>query len=202
MKNLHFTTLLIILLVSASSSVFAANATSLLLLEDANLRSGPGTEFPIITTLYADTEVSSLKREDQWVQIDVPDIEKQGWIHSSLVKENLFSSVAGRIQPVIGIIDIQRVLNESKPGIAAKEKFDQLREINEQKSFEKIEEQIVAGIIVEIQTIVTSYAAQNGYTHILNKNSGAVFYYDDVFDITSDIINTYNQQVRQSNRHP
>ncbi|MCJ7603292.1 MAG: OmpH family outer membrane protein, partial [Desulfobulbaceae bacterium] len=54
---------------------------------------------------------------------------------------------------------------------------------------------IIRPVIAEIQSIVEKYAMEKGFTHVLNKNSGSIFYNDVSFDITNDIIREYDRQV-------
>ena len=183
-----------------SMSVSASGSTlDSVITRDANLRSGPGTDFTVITALYAGTRVSWIKSENQWVQVNIPALKKQGWIHFSLVKRIPSTSSHILPQSVIGIIDIQRVLNESIQGIAAKEKLDHIQKSSGSEQIENTEKQIISGILLEIEVIVTAYAQKNGFTHILNTNSGAVFYHDTVYDITNDIIREYNEQLQLNN---
>jgi len=133
------------------------------------------------------------------VQVNIPALKKQGWIHFSLVKRIPSTSSHILPQSVIGIIDIQRVLNESIQGIAAKEKLDHIQKRSGSEQIENTEKQIISGILLEIEVIVTAYAQKNGFTHILNTNSGAVFYHDTVYDITNDIIREYNEQLQLNN---
>jgi len=166
------------------------------------MRQGPGTDFPIITTLRQGTRIYQTQYQDQWAQVNVSGMKKTGWVHSSLVRETpATSNVSPKI--LIGIIDIQRVLNESMQGHAAKKRIEHLKSKNEDIYVDlTIEEQILSGIIVEIQAVVESYARSHGYTHILNKNSGSVFYYKALYDITDDIIKEYDHQVDENSLKP
>ena len=175
------------------TSAFGAKLNGVIT-QDANLRTGPGTDFPVITTLHTSTSIFWLKEENQWIEIEIPGVNK-GWVHSSLVKKNISAAVSLNTQASIAVIDIQRVLNESGPGKAAKEKLTMLQQDKETTGRESIEEQIISDVLLEIQFIVETYAQKHGYTHVLNKNSGALFYHEPFYDITSDIIKKYDQRI-------
>jgi uncharacterized protein YraI len=186
--------------ISADQNNVAANG---IILQDANIRKGPGTNYPIISALLQGTEIIKKQQQGQWLEVDAFIIGKTGWVHSSLVEETPASlmeetAATSHISPIIliGIIDIQRVLNESRQGHATRKRIEHLKSKNEDIYVDlTIEEQIVSGIIVEIQAVVEAYARSHGYTHILNKNSGSVFYHDEIYDITDDIIKEYDLQV-------
>lgn len=207
MKHLIISTLAIILFyfsatlpaISADQSNVVANG---ILLQDANMRTGPGTNYSIISALLQGTEIIKRQQQGQWLEVDAFIIGKTGWVHSSLVEETLTASyVSPKI--LVGIIDIQRILNESMQGQAAKKRIEHLKSKNEDIYVDlTIEEQIVAGIIIEIQAVVEAYARSYGYTHILNKNSGSVFYHDALYDITDDIITEYDHQVDGNSGKP
>lgn len=200
MRHLIISTLAIILFhfsvtlpaISADQNNTVANG---IILRDANIRKGPGTNYPIISALLQGTEIIKKQQQGQWLEVDAFPVGKTGWVHSSLVGETPATShVSPKI--LIGIIDIQRVLNESMQGHEAKKRIEHLKSKNEDIYVDlTIEEQIIAGIIIEIQAVVESYARSHGYTHILNKNSGSVFYHDALYDITDDIIEEYDHQV-------
>lgn len=166
------------------------------IVHDANLRSGPGTEFSIIRVLRKGTQIHRQHQQGQWVRMDVFSIDKTGWVHSSLL-ENIPSSAPAEIpqQAMIGVIDIPKVLNESKQGKAAKKRFELIHDDEHNQESESAEKQIISTVIIEIQAVVESYARRHGYTHILNKDSGSVFYHDALYDITNAIIKEYDQQV-------
>ncbi|MBI5559440.1 MAG: OmpH family outer membrane protein [Deltaproteobacteria bacterium] len=103
----------------------------------------------------------------------------------------------------IGVIDIQQVINQSKRGREAREKFEALRRAGgEQQNMDGAEEKIISGIITEIHAIVETHAAQKGLTHILNENSGSIFFHDGSTDITDDIIKEYDRQATMGKTSP
>lgn len=207
MKHTIFSILAVIVVtcflpLHATSSDGNNSASNGIILQDANMRTGPGTDFPVITSLLTGTEILKIQNQGQWAEVKVSRTGKTGWVHSSLVEE---ASTTSQVFPeiIVGIIDIQRILNESMQGQAAKKRIEQLQSDNEDEYVDlTIEEQITSGIIIEIQAVVESYARSHGYTHILNKNSGAVFYHDALYDITDDIIEEYDHQVDGNSRKP
>lgn len=165
-----------------------------IIIQDANMRTGPGTDSPIITVLRQGTRIYRRQHQGQWVQVDVSDMGKTGWIHSSLAGTDSSTDQAFP-KAIVGIIDIQKVLNESKQGKTAKKRIELAQGNSQNQNTASAEEQIITGIIIEIQAVVESYARSHGFTHILNKNSGSVFYHDALYDITDDIIEEYDHQV-------
>lgn len=302
------------------------------ILQDANLRTGPGTQFNVMTALLKGTKIEKKKRRNNWLLIQVPILDKTGWVHYQLIQNqqckkfppvktikptateaapppapqtkheltaqekpvavpmikkervptaniktktpdapekkiteksdkaevtaidppastrqktlpeqkaqqeshrkpeptvlataphidapDLADAVAtppppakieapvlpsgtvynraARSAAVIGIIDIQNVINNSKRGKAARGKYEKLRLAGQKQNIDLAEEELITNVIIEIQAIVETFALQHGFTHILNKNSGAVFYNDSSYNITDDIIREYDRQV-------
>ncbi len=74
-----FTTLLI------SSSALAAEYKSVTT-DNANVRTGPGTNYPASMELFKGYPLKVLKKQGEWYKIS--DFEKDsGWIHKSIVKK-------------------------------------------------------------------------------------------------------------------
>jgi len=109
-------------------------------------------------------------------------------------KKTATEQPSARPLPLIGVIDVQQVIDRSQRGMAAREKFEELRRSGQTEQLDRAEEEIISGVIVEIRSIVEAYAREKGFTHILNSNAGAVFYNDDSFNITDDIIRAYDRQ--------
>ena len=59
------------------------------LVEGANVRAGPGTDFPVVGGLYENEQAALLARnpDGDWVQVQLP--ESVGWIFSSLVETSV-----------------------------------------------------------------------------------------------------------------
>jgi uncharacterized protein YgiM (DUF1202 family) len=53
----------------------------------ANIRRGPSTRVNIISVAKKGQEFWLLNKKENWYQIWLSDLEKKGWIHSSLVRE-------------------------------------------------------------------------------------------------------------------
>jgi len=54
--------------------------------DNANIRSGPGTEFPVAMELFEGYPLKVLKKQGEWYQ--VIDYENDtGWVHDSIVKK-------------------------------------------------------------------------------------------------------------------
>ncbi len=60
-------------------------APSVIIIKDkCNVRSGPGTNFPILFTVERGVPFRVLKRKESWINVRHSDGDK-GWIHKSLV---------------------------------------------------------------------------------------------------------------------
>ena len=64
-------------LVGKIPAVITRNVTS-------NIRSGPGTNHPVLFSVEKGIPFKVLKRKDKWIQIEHADGDK-GWIHKSLI---------------------------------------------------------------------------------------------------------------------
>lgn len=209
------------LLLLSATVTWAAPADGAVIAEDANLRTAPTETAPIITPLRRGTEVMIQVRHKEWVKVEVPGRAEPGWVHSSLIKEKPDVQLAQTdekkiiaaeqqkitrkntpqaqqpdrpIQMIIGVIDIQQVINQSLRGRQARERFEEMRGAGQTGQLDQLEKEMISHVIAEIQSIVEKYATNKGFTHVLNKNSGSVFYNDASFDITNDIIREYDRQ--------
>lgn len=69
----------------ASTSVFAAEYLSITT-DNANIRSGPGTNYPAAMELFQGYPLKVEKKEGEWYK--VTDFENDaGWVHTSIVKK-------------------------------------------------------------------------------------------------------------------
>jgi len=196
-------------------------AAGAVIVEDANLRTSPAGTARIITPLPKDTKVVMKVRLKEWVKVEVPGLAETGWVHCSLIKENPGLHVAqtdekkiieagpqkiskknppkekqpDRPMQIIGVIDIQQVVNQSVRGREARERFEEMRRAGQTEQIDRVEKEMIRPVIAEIQSIVEKFAMEKGFTHVLNKNSGSIFYNDVSFDITNDIIREYDRQV-------
>ena len=64
---------------------FLRNVT--VIADRANIRRGPSTRVNIISVAKKGQEFWLLNKKENWYQIWLSDLEKKGWIHSSLVRE-------------------------------------------------------------------------------------------------------------------
>lgn len=96
----------------------------------------------------------------------------------------------------IGVLDLQKVINQSRRGRAARARYDELRRTGDTADLEQAEEELITGVILEIREIVEAYAVKQGYSHIMNKNSGSIFYNDPLYNITDEIIREYDSRSR------
>ncbi len=63
--------------------------------DNVNVRSGPGTEFPVAMELFKDYPLKVVQKKGDWLK--VTDFEKDsGWIYSSLVKPGSTVIVNGK----------------------------------------------------------------------------------------------------------
>jgi len=69
-----------------------------------------------------------------------------------------------------------------------------LKQTSTEEELAQIEKNMLSTIVLEIKVIVESYAAQNGFSHIINENSGSLFHFDRTYDVTGDILKLYDQR--------
>ena len=68
-----------------ASSAFAANYLSVTT-DNANVRTGPGTKYPVAMELFQGYPLKVLKKQADWYKVS--DYENDsGWIHESIVKD-------------------------------------------------------------------------------------------------------------------
>ena len=67
-----------------AKSVLGRAATVITIKDDCNVRSGPGTKYPVRYILDREIPLKVLTRKGRWLKIEHEDGE-QGWIHASLV---------------------------------------------------------------------------------------------------------------------
>ncbi len=232
LKSLFFVCLTALLPLSAGADTCPEDHG--IIRQDANLRGGPGQSFQVITPLLKGTRVAILTKQGKWLNLEVPEIDQSGWVHSDLVKKepctpplqpevikatnskkpkkteqgplkehknpslqvtrDLPVPTSDKPAMLAGVIDIQRVIMESRNGIAARKKYEEIKHSSTHEDIEQFEKDIINSVIMEIQSVVESYARAHGFTHILNKNSGSIFYSDGALDITSEIIKEYDRK--------
>ncbi len=88
------TTILLFALFLVPSLCFGAKVVSVKK-DNVNVRSGPGTEFPVAMELFKDYPLKVVQKKGDWLK--VTDFEKDsGWIYSSLVKPGSTVIVNGK----------------------------------------------------------------------------------------------------------
>ena len=67
-----------------SRAVLCSAATVITIKEDCNLRSGPGTKYPVRFVLDPEIPLKVISRKGRWLKVEHEDGDR-GWIHASLV---------------------------------------------------------------------------------------------------------------------
>ena len=67
-----------------SDKLLGKQATVITVKDKANVRSGPGTKYPVIFTTEKGVAFKVLKRQGKWIKIQHPDGD-HGWIYKTLV---------------------------------------------------------------------------------------------------------------------
>jgi len=81
------------------------------------VRTGPGEDFKVITQLKINTAVEEITRLNDWVAVQLPGMDKNGWIHSSML------APSANAAPATGSkVTVKPVMEEkmSAPAMAAK----------------------------------------------------------------------------------
>jgi SH3-like domain-containing protein len=85
-RQLKVLVVLTSLCIFVAAPAFAAQFLSVIT-DNANVRTGPGTKYPVTMELFDGYPLKVLKIEGEWYKVE--DFEKDtGWIHQSIVKEN------------------------------------------------------------------------------------------------------------------
>lgn len=114
-----------------ATSAFAANFLSVTT-DNANVRTGPGTKYPVAMELFQGYPLKVLKTQGEWYKVS--DYEKDtGWIHNSIVKS----------QDTV-IVDAQKSLNmrsgpsKNNPVVADVERGVVLKKISREGKWTKV----------------------------------------------------------------
>lgn len=114
-----------------STSAFAATVLSVAT-DNANVRTGPGTKYPVAMELFQGYPLKVLKTQGEWYKVS--DYEKDtGWIHNSIVKK----------QDTV-IVDAQKSLNmrsgpnKKNPVVADVERGVVLKKISSEGKWTKV----------------------------------------------------------------
>ncbi len=194
---------------------------------NVNLRKGPDTVYPVIATVSKGDEIIEKSRQGDWVKVELPGRSIVGWMFADLIElertehvsmspdvsktqvsgtpkktdRPVVAAPAARApQPAlmkIGVIDIQKIIDQSSKGRKMISYYSVLSKTKTKEELDKIDQQLINDILKDIKIIVEKYARQRGYTHVFNSNTGAVFYRDEQFDITDDIIDIYDKEYEE-----
>ena len=96
----------------------------------------------------------------------------------------------------IGVVNMQRVIEESNKGIEARKYFEGLFSLRSEEELGNVEMNLINEIIKDIEIIVKEYAEKEGFTYIKDKLESGVIYNDESFDVTDEIIELYNRKVK------
>jgi hypothetical protein len=120
-----------------------------------------------------------------------PKVGKDGqWHPESTFNENMTFK--------IGVVDVQRVLDESKKGLEAMNYIEGLYSLRSNEELIRTEQVLIEEIVKDIEYIIREYAESGGYTYITEKTEGGVVFSEDQFDVTQAIINLYDKKVAAS----
>lgn len=115
----------------SATSTFAASYLSVTT-DNANVRTGPGTKYPVAMELFQGYPLKVLKKQGEWYKIS--DYEKDtGWIHNSIVKNS--DTV---------IVDAKKSLNmrsgpsKNNPVVADVERGVVLKKISKEGNWTKV----------------------------------------------------------------
>jgi Bacterial SH3 domain len=71
-----------------ATAALAASGDALLVTgSNVNVRAGPGTEAGVLIRVGQNEPAIERFRQDDWVEVDLPDQDVRGWIHESLLTE-------------------------------------------------------------------------------------------------------------------
>ncbi len=95
----------------------------------------------------------------------------------------------------IGVVDLQRVIDESQKGIEARRHFEGLISLRSKEELRMVEQQLISEIVKEIEIVIKGYAKREGFTDIMEKLEGGVISNNKSFDITNVIIELYDRKL-------
>lgn len=98
----------------------------------------------------------------------------------------------------IGVVDVQRVIEESKKGIEARKYFEGLFSLRSEEELARTQDELLEQIVQDIEYIIREYAEKEKFTYVTEKLEGGVLFSEERFDITDEIIRLYNQKVETS----
>ena len=95
----------------------------------------------------------------------------------------------------IGVVNVQRVIEESKKGMEARKYFEGLFSLRSEEELAKTQDELLEQIVRDIEYIIREYAEKEKITYVTEKLEGGVIFSEERFDITDEIIRLYNQKV-------
>jgi hypothetical protein len=78
-------TVLLLALAFAPAAHAATGELLVVIGNQVNLRQGPGTQQPIVTTMNRGQMLIELERREDWFRVDLGQAKGTGWVHASLV---------------------------------------------------------------------------------------------------------------------
>ena len=98
----------------------------------------------------------------------------------------------------IGVVDVQRVIEESKKGIEARKYFEGLFSLRSEEELARTQDELLEQIVQDIEYVIREYAEKEKFTYVTEKLEGGVVFSEERFDITDEIIRLYDQKVETS----
>lgn len=98
----------------------------------------------------------------------------------------------------IGVVDVQRVIEESKKGIEARKYFEGLFSLRSEEELARTQDELLEQIVLDIEYIIREYAEKEKFTYVTEKLEGGVVFSEERFNITDEIIRLYDQKVGTS----
>ena len=95
----------------------------------------------------------------------------------------------------VGIVDVQRVLEDSKKGKEARQYYEGLVSLRTEQELINAEQELIRQILNDIAVIVEEFAEKEGFNLILDAFESGVVYADEKFYITDNIIEIYDKKV-------
>ncbi len=218
MKNIWtYSSILTLFLFFPSDFVVAAPGDTLCVQGNGvNVRTGPGKDFPILVQVSRDTKVIEGLSQGDWVSVKLSETGETGWIHATLLKSQEEADTARELDEVaelselasekhllvkIGVVDIQRIILESKWGKEIREYVKDLIPLRSKEDLAKTEQEFINRIIRDVEVIIEEYAREKGFSLIIRRRE-VLFFIEERFDITDDIIRRYDEQIEALRAKP
>lgn len=142
---------------------------------------------------YAKGEASTSTVASTLSKVDTsPGLKKVEISSEPLSEQYLFEKV--------GVVDIQRIIYECKKGKEAQKYVENLISMRSEKDLKRTEHKLINQIIKDITVVVEKYAREKGFSLIFTKRE-VLFFIEERFDITDEIIRLYDERVEASSSH-